>query len=497
MTTPARWEHSYQDLGTLYTSTAHSERASKPEWMAWNDSLAEALNWPSAWAKSDEALKAFSGHSDLPGTKPSASVYAGHQFGQYNPQLGDGRAVLLGEWVLEDGRRYDVQLKGAGPTPYSRGGDGLSPVGPVVREYLLSEAMHCLGVPTTRALAAIATGDSVFRNDREPGAVMVRVADSHLRFGSIQYFAMTRDGEGLQELVSYASHRHYQAVIDAKDARTTAQQAEVLLEETVKRIASLVAHWQSLGFIHGVMNTDNMLLSGQTIDYGPCAFVDTYKADAKFSAIDSQGRYRLSNQPGIAHWNTSVLASCLLKVLNDQEDKAIAFAQAVIDEYPRWYTEAYKARMAAKLGLDAFREDDTALLDNFLKTLETDSLDLTLAYRWLTHEALEDSHHTPIHQLFTPSDSLLAWRSEWARRRAANKASSEELNARMQSANPVVIPRNHQVAAAIADAEVGDYEHLEQAFQRWQSPFKWTDNDLSWAATPAASERVTRTFCGT
>ena len=497
MTNPAQWEHSYQDLGTLYTSTAKSERASSPEWMAWNDSLAETLNWPSAWAKSDEALKAFSGHGDLPGTKPSASVYAGHQFGQYNPQLGDGRAVLLGEWVVEDGRRYDIQLKGAGPTPYSRGGDGLSPVGPVVREYLLSEAMYRLGVPTTRALAAIATGDSVFRNDREPGAVMVRVADSHLRFGSIQYFAMTRDGEGLAELVSYASHRHYQAIIEAKEAVTTAQQAEVLLEETVKRIASLVAHWQSLGFIHGVMNTDNMLLSGQTIDYGPCAFVDSYKADAKFSAIDSQGRYRLSNQPGIAHWNTSVLASCLLRVLNEEEDKAIAFAQAVIDEFPRWYTEAYKARMAAKLGLDAFREDDTALLDNFLQTLENDKLDLTLAYRWLTHEALEDSHHTPIHQLFTPSNSLLAWRTEWARRRAGNKASSEELNARMISANPVVIPRNHQVAAAIAEAEVGDYGHLERAFARWQSPFIWTDNDLSWAAAPDASERVTRTFCGT
>ena len=348
MTTPAQWEHSYQDLGTLYTSTAQSERASKPEWMAWNDSLAESLSWPSAWAKSDEALNAFGGHGDLPGTKPSASVYAGHQFGQYNPQLGDGRAVLLGEWVLEDGQRYDIQLKGAGPTPYSRGGDGLSPVGPVVREYLLSEAMYRLGVPTTRALAAVATGDSVFRNDREPGAVMVRVADSHLRFGSIQYFAMTRDGEGLSELVSYAASRHYQTVIEAKGVTTTGQHAEVLLEETVKRIASLVAHWQSLGFIHGVMNTDNMLLSGQTIDYGPCAFVDSYKADAKFSAIDSQGRYRLSNQPGIAHWNTSVLASCLLRVLNEEEDKAIAFAQAVIDEFPRWYTEAYKARMAAK-----------------------------------------------------------------------------------------------------------------------------------------------------
>lgn len=497
MTTLPNWEHSYQDLGSLYTSTAAAEKASKPEWMAWNEGLATSLKWPAAWSKTDEALQAFSGHSELAGTKPSASVYAGHQFGQYNPQLGDGRAVLLGEWVVENGSRYDIQLKGAGPTPYSRGGDGLSPVGPVVREYLLSEAMHCLGVPSTRALAAIATGDSVYRNEREPGAVMVRVADSHLRFGSIQYFAMTRDGEGLSELVGYAANRHYKAMVEAKGATTIAQQAEVLLEETVKRIASLVAHWQSLGFIHGVMNTDNMLLSGQTIDYGPCAFVDTYKADAKFSAIDSQGRYRLSNQPGIAHWNTSVLASCLLKVLNSEEDKAIAFAQAVIDEFPRWYADAYKARMAAKLGLDAFREEDTALVDNFLQTLETDALDLTLAYRWLTHEALEDSHHTPMHQLFKPSDALLSWRTQWARRRASNKASSEELNARMVSANPVVIPRNHQVAAAIADAEVGDYQTLHQAFERWQSPFSWETHDTEWAATPSLSERVTRTFCGT
>ena len=229
MTTLPNWEHSYQNLGSLYTSTAAAEKASKPEWMAWNEGLATSLKWPAAWSKTDEALQAFSGHSELAGTKPSASVYAGHQFGQYNPQLGDGRAVLLGEWVVENGSRYDVQLKGAGPTPYSRGGDGLSPVGPVVREYLLSEAMHCLGVPSTRALAAIATGDSVYRNEREPGAVMVRVADSHLRFGSIQYFAMTRDGEGLSELVGYAANRHYKAMVEAKGATTIAQQAEVLL----------------------------------------------------------------------------------------------------------------------------------------------------------------------------------------------------------------------------------------------------------------------------
>ena len=215
----------------------------------------------------------------------------------------------------------------------------------MVREYLVSEAMHHLGVPTTRALAAIATGDKVFRNTVEPGAVMVRVAKSHLRFGSIQYFAMTKDGDGLAELVAYAAERHFGGIISAKSAESTAAKAEVLLEETVKRIASLVAHWQSLGFVHGVMNTDNMLLSGETIDYGPCAFVDTFKADAMFSAIDSQGRYRLSNQPGIAHWNTSVLASCLLKVLNSSEDRAVAYAQSVIDEFPRWYTDAFKCEL--------------------------------------------------------------------------------------------------------------------------------------------------------
>jgi uncharacterized protein YdiU (UPF0061 family) len=357
--------------------------------------------------------------------------------------------------------------------------------------------MHHLGVPTTRALAAIATGDKVFRNTVEPGAVMVRVAKSHLRFGSIQYFAMTRDGDGLAELVDYAAERHFAEIISAKSAESTAAKAEVLLEETVKRIASLVAQWQSLGFVHGVMNTDNMLLSGETIDYGPCAFVDTFKADAMFSAIDSQGRYRLSNQPGIAHWNTSVLASCLLKVLNPSEDRAVAYAQSVIDEFPRWYTDAFKIRIAAKLGLDSFKPEDTELHDGFLTILEEDQLDLTLAYRWLTHQALQDSGHTPIEDLFVPSEGLVDWLSAWERRRASNKANSQDTADRMRQANPVVIPRNHHVAAAIADAEEQDYEYLQAAFERWKAPFEWLDDDRLWAASPAPTERVTRTFCGT
>lgn len=492
-----QWQHSYQALGSGYTIRANLDPASSPEWMGWNETLAEELLWPQDLRKTDEALAIFAGQSTLEGTSPTASVYAGHQFGQYNPQLGDGRAILLGEWAVSSAEHYDVQLKGAGQTPYSRGGDGKSPVGPVVREYLVSEAMHHLGVPTTRALAAIATGDRVFRNDVEPGAVMVRVAKSHLRFGSIQYFAMTREGDGLAELVEYAAERHFPDIIAAKGADSAAAKAEVLLEETVKRIASLVAHWQSLGFVHGVMNTDNMLLSGETIDYGPCAFVDTFKADAMFSAIDSQGRYRLSNQPGIAHWNTSVLASCLLKVLNSSEDRAVAYAQSVVDEFPRWYTDAFKTRVAAKLGLDSFRPEDTELHDGFLKTLEEDQLDLSLAYRWLTHQALEDSGHTPIGDLFVPSDGLLDWQSVWQRRRASNKADSQMTGELMRQANPVVIPRNHHVAAAIEEAEAQDYDYLQAAFDRWKSPFEWQDSDTLWAAPPTPSERVTRTFCGT
>ncbi len=491
------WQHSYAHLGAPYVAQVDPEPASRPTWLAWNESLAESLNLPQAWRHSEITLEALAGNCLLDGSEPIATVYSGHQFGQYNPQLGDGRAILLGEWKTPGGAIVDIQLKGAGQTPYSRGGDGRSPVGPVVREYLLSEAMHALGVPTTRALAAIATGDKVYRNSAEPGAVLTRVASSHLRVGSLQYFAMTQGGEGLGEIVDYTVRRHYSEFIDALNEDTPATRAQVLLEQVTRRIAALVAHWQSLGFIHGVMNTDNMLLCGETVDYGPCAFMDEFDNDAVFSAIDTQGRYRYANQPGIAHWNMSVFASCLLPILHDNQDQSVAIAQAVVDEFPRWYTEAYQARLALKLGLDAFKPGDQALIDDFYKTLYNDRLDYTLAHRWLTEVASNSVDHSPIGSLFTPSEGLTDWLSEWQSRRDINRAAATESAAAMQRANPVVTPRNHQVARAIAAAESGDSEQLKACYDRWQAPFEWQTDESNWATGPTDQERVTRTFCGT
>ena len=321
-----------------------------PDWLAWNESLAAEIDWPVEWRHTQAALDALAGNNVLDGMDPAATVYAGHQFGSFNPQLGDGRALLLGEWVNTAGKRFDIQLKGAGPTPYSRGGDGRSPVGPVVREYLLSEAMFHLGVPTTRALAAVTTGDRVIRNQIEPGAILTRVASSHLRIGTVQYFAMTQRGEGLEALVNYVAQRHYPEPSQGDGLSETQAAARSLLSGMGKRLASLVARWQSIGFIHGVLNTDNMLLCGETIDYGPCAFMDNFTANKVFSSIDTGGRYAFANQPAIAHWNLSILAQCLLPLLDDNEESALRFAQGVVDGFPQQYTDVYSGLLAAKFG---------------------------------------------------------------------------------------------------------------------------------------------------
>ena len=464
-----------------------------PDWLAWNESLAAEIDWPVEWRHTQAALDALAGNTVLDGMDPAATVYAGHQFGSFNPQLGDGRALLLGEWVNTAGKRFDIQLKGAGPTPYSRGGDGRSPVGPVVREYLLSEAMFHLGVPTTRALAAVTTGDRVVRNQIEPGAILTRVASSHLRIGTVQYFAMTQRGEGLETLVNYVAQRHYPETSRGDGLSETQAAARSLLSGMGKRLASLVARWQSIGFIHGVLNTDNMLLCGETIDYGPCAFMDNFTANKVFSSIDTGGRYAFANQPAIAHWNLSILAQCLLPLLDDSEESALGFAQGVVDAFPQQYTDVYSGLLAAKFGFDSISAADQPLIDGFFTLLQENQHDFTLAFRWLTETATGSLDHTPLPELFIPSPALEAWHNTWTARADYSEGALE----RMAQSNPVVIPRNHLVARAIAQAEQGDKTLITSLGGRWQAPFHWEPNDTEWAACPKKDEEIHRTFCGT
>lgn len=494
----AGFDHSYAALGEDYAAAQPPTPVAKPAWLAFNTALAASLDWPADWSGNDVALNALAGNGLLAGSEPVATAYAGHQFGSYNPRLGDGRAVLLGEWLTHAGERFDIQLKGAGRTPFSRGGDGRSPVGPVVREYLLSEAMHSLGVPTTRALAAVSTGERVFREAVEPGAVLTRVASSHLRIGTVQYFAMTRQGEGLQALVDYVTQRHYSSELErARSADPAIPAAQVLLASYTPALAALVARWQVLGFVHGVLNTDNMLLCGETVDYGPCAFMDRFDPEARFSSIDTGGRYAWPNQPQIAHWNLSVLAQCLLPLLDADQERALAIAQAEVDAFPGHYFNAHGALLAARFGLEAWREDDWKLVDAFYRTLAEDALDHTLAFRWLAELANDSLDETPLPELFTPSPRLRAWLDDWRGRRGDADVDLTAQNAAMLAHSPSVIPRNHQVARAIAAAEQGDTSVLAQLSRRWHQPFGWQAGDLELARPPEPEEVVQRTFCGT
>ena len=497
MTSTAHFDNSYADLGEPWCVPIKATRVAKPSWIAWNKNLATSLNWPNNWQKNELILNALAGNTTLPGSEPVTTVYAGHQFGSYNPRLGDGRALLLGEWVTNQGKRFDIQLKGSGPTPFSRSGDGRSSLGPVIREYLMSEAMHYLGVPTTRALAAIMTGEQVFRSYPESGAILTRVARSHLRIGTVQYFSVSNQTDGLAELVDYATRRLYKDELDvAQEKNPSVFASQVLLTEVCKNLASLVAQWQGLGFIHGVLNTDNMLLSGETIDYGPCAFIDSYAPNKVFSAIDTSGRYAYQNQPSIVHWNLGMLAQCLLPILStnaSKEDEALIRAQTIVDNFNLHFNDHYATILSAKFGLSDIEAKDNSLIKSFFNTLHRDNLDFTLTFRWLTEIAADNLDNTPLPELFTPSNDLIIWLNQWRQARANREG---ELKT-MQKNNPVVIPRNHQIARAITAAESGNYTIMETLFQRWKNPTIWQANDEHFAAVPQPTEEVHRTFCGT
>ncbi|MFT5488014.1 MAG: hypothetical protein ACI9MU_002939, partial [Alphaproteobacteria bacterium] len=436
----------------------------------------------------------FAGNVVPCGAEPIAQAYAGHQFGGWVSQLGDGRAVLLGEVVGTDGVRRDLQLKGSGRTPFSRGGDGRAALGPVLREYIVSEAMHALGVPTTRALAAVTTGEEVIRDGFLPGAVLTRVAQSHVRVGTFQYFASRHDEDAIRLLADYVIDRHY------PDAKKTENPYANLLAAVVTRQADLVAKWFGLGFIHGVMNTDNTSVAGETIDYGPCAFMDTYHPQKVFSSIDQMGRYAFANQPSIIQWNLAQLAQCLLPLLAADMETAVSMAQIEIDTYPRRFEMALGAVMSAKLGLTTVEDGDLALGLDLLECMADGKADFTNTFRHLANTVdIDGTATTDVREMFDDAAGFDAWAIRWQERlRGEGQLAPSARAEAIHRANPAVIPRNHMVEAAIRAAEDnGNFQPFNDLMDEVVRPFDSRPADSRYIQAPAPHEVVNKTFCGT
>jgi len=451
----------YLDLPEPFWHHQDPEPVRDPRMLIWNRDLSDELNIP----RLSDAI--WGGSETVAGSAPFAQAYAGHQFGHFT-LLGDGRALVLGEHVAPDGQRVDLQLKGSGRTPYSRRGDGRAALEPMLREYLISEAMHALGIPTTRSLAVVLTGEGVMREEPLPGAVLTRVAASHIRVGTFEYAAQL-GVEALEALLSYSIERH------APHCAETESPALAFLEHCLTSQASLIARWMSVGFVHGVMNTDNMALSGETIDYGPCAFMDVYHPETVFSSIDSQGRYAYGNQARIAHWNLAVLASALLAVIGEENEEK---ARAVLDLYPERFHTAWRETLAAKVGIiDPVPEDDEVLGD-LLEHMQETKLDFTRTF-------LELEQGIP--------EALTEWGVAWEKR----VGSLDEARERMQQVNPVIIPRNYQVEAALKAAGEGDLQPFNDLLQAVQAPFGRSLIESPFAQPPPPGTPRTVTFCGT
>ncbi|WP_374605373.1 YdiU family protein [Arenimonas sp.] len=481
------WQHSYASLPAGFWQPAPPTPVSAPRLLAWNTALAGELGLDPALETAADRL--FSGNELPKGARPIALAYAGHQFGHFVPQLGDGRACLLGEVLAPDGRRFDIQLKGSGPTPFSRRGDGRAAIGPVLREYLVSEAMAALGVPTTRALAAVATGEHVLRDEVLPGAVLTRVAASHVRVGSFQFFAARGDDEAVRTLADYVIDRHYPEFADADDRYLA------LLRAVAARQAALVASWLQVGFIHGVMNTDNMAVSGETIDYGPCAFLDAYDPAKVFSSIDRHGRYAYANQPPIAQWNLARLAECLLPHFRRQGDEGLADAREAIEAFAGQFGEAWLAGFRRKLGLATEETGDESLVRDFLAALEAVQADFTLSFRALAVAAGDPGFNELPPLPKTPA--MDAWLARWRARCDNEAGGSDDLVQRLKAANPAVIPRNHRVEAALSAAAGGDLAPFESLLAAVRRPYDDAPAQRGFMAAPAAGEQVLQTFCGT
>jgi uncharacterized protein YdiU (UPF0061 family) len=465
--------------------------APHPTLLRWNQPLVDELNLRTGALGLDRLARIFSGTENPVGAQPLAQAYAGHQYGNFVPQLGDGRAVLLGEVIDRGGRRRDLAFKGSGPTPFSRGGDGKAAVGPVLREFLLGEAMHALGIPTTRALAAVATGERVRRERPLPGAVLTRVAASHVRVGTFQFFAARGDDDKVRTLAEYVIERHEPQLRERSDRYLE------LLRCVAQRQAELLAQWMLVGFVHGVMNTDNMAVSGETIDFGPCAFMEAYDPETVFSSIDARGRYAYGRQPQIAAWNLARFAETLLPLIDASLDRAIAEATAVIESFAGWYRTAWLNGVRTKLGLATAADDDAVLADDWLALLQRHRVDFTLGWRRLADAA--DGNAGPLTTLFADAADLAPWLERWRRRLAQAGRSPQEVAQAMRRVNPLYIPRNQRVEEALAAAsDQGDLTLFDRLLDAVRRPFEERPG-LEDLATPAAESFAAcyRTFCGT
>lgn len=520
------FNNTFAQLPGYFHSRTQATPVKDPKLIIFNHELAEQLGASGDLTDDNKLAQIFSGNLTPTGAEPLATVYAGHQFGGFSPQLGDGRALLLGETVTDNGERFDIQLKGAGPTPYSRNGDGRSALGPVLREYLVSEAMAKLGIPTTRALAAVTTGEQVARERLVAGGIITRVAKGFVRVGSFEYFSSQQNTQAIKELADYEIKRHYSQNQSAQDLESASPDNPYVafLEAVIDKQAKLIAQWMNIGFIHGVMNTDNMAISGETIDYGPCAFMDEFSFDRVYSSIDRKGRYAYNNQPNIGQWNLIRLTETLLPLLGDNvldedvltnndksdhknadqsddsvSDAALAVAQDILNVYAGKYQSYWLAGMRKKLGLQTDKDSDLELIQALLTHMEDGQADFTLTFYYLSQldEKLNATDES-LHNLFATTEAIKQWLEKWRKRLVEDASSNKKRQQLMQSVNPVYIPRNHQIERAIRAAEDhNDFSVFDELQQVLQNPFDIQHDKKSYMLPPLAEEVVHQTFCGT
>ncbi len=480
--------NTYADLSNHFYEKAQPTPVKAPKLFLWNSELAEQLMIPDDLKKeSDTLAQIFSGNRILHGSKPIATAYAGHQFGSFNPQLGDGRAHLLGEVIDQSGKRWDIQLKGSGPTSFSRGSDGRCAIGPAVREFIMSEAMEALGVPTTRCLAVVTTGEPVYRETTLPGAVVTRVASSHIRVGTFEFFAARGDQDSLKTLCDFTIERHYPELKEEGIKRY-----HLLIDKVIEKQIQLIVEWMRVGFIHGVMNTDNTSISGETIDFGPCAMMGVYNSKTVYSSIDDMGRYAFGNQPEITHWNMARFAECILFLIDDNDSRAIGQVESTIADFPNRFNREYLKMMGNKFGIISVQQKDEKLLSSLMEQLKLGEIDYTITFDLLTKSLTSDSITSKIKTEHLKLFDL------WRNRINEQGASNKDVQELMRRHNPVVIPRNHHIEAVIQECtETGVNTSAEEFLEVLRSPYKESPQTLQYQAPPIDKDQNYQTFCGT